>query len=231
MTNLSPAWAVLVVIVGVLATGVLVWRRRAAHPQPAQIRPQTAQTLPALQLRVHEDDVHVLPQVIQFPASGRLRIGYHPPLMNRHVGRAEFERLPFVDIRGDAAAVRELSRHAACIWRDADGECFVQLGWPGPGEPIRPRNQARVLRFGRPHDAASQPFRLAHRDVLRLSSHVEYVFLEVEAVRDRPTPEQKKIEAFESGAAPSSTAKLSLVRPERRTALTPSEPDDDDDMA
>jgi hypothetical protein len=76
-----------------------------------------------------------------------------------------------------------------------------------------------VLRFGRPHDAASQPFRLAHRDVLRLSTNVEYVFLEVEAVHDRPTPEQKKIEAFEASTlAPSSNAKLSLLRPERERA-------------
>jgi hypothetical protein len=139
--------------------------------------------------------------------------------MDRHVGRPEFGRLAFVDVRGDAPAARELSRHAACIWRDPSGDCYVQIGWPGPGEPINPRNQTRVLRFGRPHDAASQPFRLAHRDVLRLSTNVEYVFLEVEAVHDRPTPEQKKIEAFEaSTVAPSSNAKLSLLRPERERA-------------
>jgi len=230
VTISTPVLAALLVVAGLLITGWLVWRRRhGSRPRsPAQ-----AETLPALHLRTHGDDVHVLPEVIQFPAAAtQLRIGYHPPLMNRHVGRPEFERLPHIDIRGDSTAARELSRHAACIWRDPSGDCYVQLGWPGPGEPIRPRNQTRVLRFGRPHDAASQPFRLAHRDVLRLSSQVEYVFLEVEAVRDRATPEQKKIEAFESsGAAPSSSAKLSLLRPQRRPALTPTEPHDDDDLA
>jgi hypothetical protein len=221
-------WAVLLAaaLVFVVATLLLRRRRRIAKP------PISTRAVPALHLRTHTDDVHVLPAVIDFPESGKLRIGYHPPFMDRHVGRAEFERLPFVDVRGDAPAARELSRHAACIWRDAGGEYFVQIGWPGPGEPIRPRNQTRVLRLGRAHDAASQPFRLAHRDVLRLSSHVEYVFLEVEPVRDRPTPEQKKIEAFESsGMAPSSSAKLSLLRPERRGARLPSDPDDDDDLA
>jgi hypothetical protein len=214
-------------LVFVVATLLL---RRSRRPKLALPAPTRAE--PALHLRTHSDDVHVLPPLIEFPRQGKLRIGYHPPFMDRHVGRAEFERLPFVDVRGDAPAARELSRHAACIWRDPGGEYFVQIGWPGPGEPIRPRNQTRVLRLGRAHDAASQPFRLAHRDVLRLSSNVEYVFLEVEPVRDRPTPEQKKIEAFESsGMAPSSSAKLSLLRPERRGARLPSDPDDDDDLA
>ncbi len=168
--------------------------------------------LPALHLRLRSDDAHV---------------GYHPPFMDRHVGKPDFARLEFVDVRGDGAAARDLSRHAACIWRDPGGECFIQAGWPGPGEPIRPRTQTRVLRFGRAQDATSQPFRLVHRDVLRLSATVEYVFLEVEPVHDRPTPEQKKIDAFESSTlAPSSSAKLSLLRPERRSA-----DDDDDDLA
>jgi hypothetical protein len=210
----------LVVLVVALALVVVFFVRR----RPAARRPDQA-FQPALHLRTHHEDVYVVPETIRFPASGKLRIGYHPPFMDRHVGRDEFGRLGFVDVRGDAPAARELSRHAACIWRDPNGDCYVQIGWPGPGEPIRPRNQTRVLRFGRPHDAASQPFRLAHRDVLRLSTNVEYVFLEVEAVHDRPTPEQKKIEAFESStAAPSSNAKLSLLRPERRR-------DDGDDLA
>jgi hypothetical protein len=134
--------AVLVVLVGLLVTGGLVVRRRAHAPRRAA--PTEAQ--PALHLRTHADDVHVLPDVIRFPPAGRkLRVGYHPPLMDRHVGRPEFERLPFVDVRGDAPATRELSRHAACLWRDASGDCYVQLGWPGPGESIRPRNQTRLI--------------------------------------------------------------------------------------
>jgi hypothetical protein len=211
----------IVVVALALALVPLFFVRR----RPAATRRLDGALQPALHLRTHHDDVYVVPATIHFPAEGKLRIGYHPPFMDRHVGRTEFGRLAFVDVRGDAPAARELSRHAACIWRDANGGCYVQIGWPGPGEPIRPRNQTRVLRFGRPHDAASQPFRLAHRDVLRLSTNVEYVFLEVEAVQDRPTPEQKKIEAFESSTvAPSSNAKLSLLRPERRR-------DDGDDLA
>jgi hypothetical protein len=152
---------------------------------------------PALRLHARED-VFVLPEVIEFPVSGKLRIGAHPPFMDRHVGRADFSRLPVVDIRGNAQSVRDVSRHAACIWRDASGACFVQLGWPGPGEPVLPRSQCRVLRFGRQHDAASHPLRLEHRDVLRLGAGVEYVFLELAELLDRTTPEQKKLDAFEA---------------------------------
>jgi hypothetical protein len=211
-----------------------VWRIVRRRRPPTLRRPED-QTQPALHLRARGDDAYVVPNVIRFPATGKLRIGYHPPFMDRHVGKPEFARLDFVDVRGDAAAARELSRHAACIWRASGGECYVQLGWPGPGEPIRPRGQTRVLRFGRAHDAASQPFRLAHRDVVRLSATVEYVFLEVEALGDRPTPEQKKIEAFESSTlAPSSNAKLSLLRTERRgvpSRASDADDNDDDDLA
>jgi hypothetical protein len=222
---------ILELVVIVLAVEALwrLWRSLRRPRTTAPPRSVDDQAQPALHLRARGDDVHVVPDVIRFPASGKLRVGYHPPFMDRHVGRAEFTRLAFVDVRGDAAAAHELSRHAACIWRDPSGDCFLQIGWPGPGEPIRSRNQTRLLRFGRAHDATSQPFKLAHRDVLRLSSNVEYVFLEVEPVRDRPTPEQKKIEAFESSsAAPSSNAKLSLLRPERRAVPRD---DDDDDLA
>ena len=165
-----------------------LWRERArgfSEPQPV------------LLLRVR-DNAHVVPEVIEFPRSGKLRIGLHPAFMDRRVGHADFSRLPYVDIRGDIEAVRELSRHAACIWRDESGACFVQLGWPGPGEPVRVRAQTRLLRFGRQHDAASQAVRLAHRDVLRLCGAIEYVFLELADLEDRTTPEQKKIEAFEA---------------------------------
>lgn len=222
---IAVALAALLVIVIIALLLVLRGRRpgaRAAFEQQAQ---------PALHLRTRSADVHVVPDVIRFPAQGKLRLGYHPPFMDRHVGRVDFGRLDFVDVRADAPAARDLSRHAACVWRDASGGYYVQIGWPGPGEAIRPRNQTRVLRFGRAQDAASQPFRLAHHDVLRLSSQVEYVFLEVEPLQDRPTPEQKKIDAFESSSvAPSPNAKLSLLRPERRRA-PPSGGDDDDDLA
>jgi hypothetical protein len=170
-----------------------LWRNRPADSGPPR---------PALRLRAR-DDVFVIPEVIEFPtASGvKLRIGYHPPYMDRRVGRGDFSRLPFVDIRGNAQAVRDVSRHAACIWRDASGACFVQLGWPGPGESVLPRGQSRVLRFGRQHDAASQPLRLEHRDVLRLGACVEYVFLELADLLDRTTPEQTKRDAFETSVA------------------------------
>jgi hypothetical protein len=218
--------AALLVLVAAFAVLFLL-RRRSARRHPAV----EDQAQPALHLRTRNDEAHVVPDVIRFPPHGKLRVGYHPPFMDRHVGRADFGRLGYVDVRADAPTARDLSRHAACIWRDADGACYVQIGWPGPGEPIRPRSQTRVLRFGRTHDAASQPFRLAHRDVLRLSSQVEYVFLEVEPLQDQPTPEQKKIDAFESSTlAPSSNAKLSLVRPERRR-VPPGGADDDDDLA
>jgi hypothetical protein len=146
------------------------------------------------------DDAFVIPEIIEFPMVGglKLRIGYHPPYMDRRVGRTEFSRLAFVDIRGNAPAVRDVSRHAACIWRDDSGACFVQLGWPGPGEALPPRAQSRVLRFGRQHDAASRPLRLEHRDVLRLGACVEYVFLELADLQDRTTPEQTKRDAFET---------------------------------
>lgn len=143
----------------------------------------------------------MVPEVIEFPRSGKLRIGLHPSFMDRRVGHAEFSRLPSVDIRGDAEAVRELSRHVACVWREDSGACFVQFGWPGPGEAVRVRAQTRLLRFGRQHDASSQPFRLAHRDVLRLCGSIEYVFLELAGLEDRTTPEQKKIDALEASFA------------------------------
>jgi hypothetical protein len=190
----------LALVAGLVLAGVavaLVLRRRG--PSGSEKAPGP---MPILRLRTLRDDLHVVPETIEFPRASRLRIGYHPPLMDRHVGNPEFLALPHVDIRGNASAVRELSRHTACIWRDAvSGECYVQLGWPGPGEPIRPRGQTRLLRLGRAHDAASQPFRLAHLDVLRLAAGIEYVFLEVDALRDRTTPEERKIEALERTAS------------------------------
>jgi hypothetical protein len=145
-------------------------------------------------------EVFVIPEVIRFPGPGeaRLRLGAYPPLMDAHVGHRAFQQLPFVTLRGDAETMRELSRHAACLWRDPrTGACFIQLGWPGPGEPIRPRQQARVLHLGRPQDATSRPLQLLSRDVVRLTSSIEFVFWETAPVEDRPTPERRKVEAFE----------------------------------
>jgi len=146
---------------------------------------------------------YVAPEVIEFPPRGKLRIGYHPPFMDNQVGNRDFTRLPYQDIRGDEDAVNDLSRHAACIWRDArTNDCFVQLGWPGPGEPISARPQTQVFHFGRPQDAASQPFRLSHHDVVRLSNGVEFVFNQV-GLRDKATPESKKLSPFEPRQSPS----------------------------
>jgi hypothetical protein len=140
---------------------------------------------------------YVAPEVIEFPTQGKLRIGYHPPFMDNHVGSREFTRLPYQDIRGDEDAVKDLSRHAACIWRDPKtNDCYIQLGWPGSGEPIEPRPQSQVFHFGRPHDATSLPFRLAHHDVVRLSTGVEFVFNQV-GLRDKATPESKKASPLE----------------------------------
>jgi hypothetical protein len=155
---------------------------------------------PELRLRLgdHSEQL-VVPDAIAFRTS-RLRIGSHPPFMDGYVGHPDFTRLPYLDIRGEDEAVRDLSRHAACLWRDAasGGGYYVQLGWPGPGELIRPRGQTRLLRLGRPQDAVTQPFRLAHRDVLRLSPTIEYVFLEVGPLRDRLTPDRNKMAVFET---------------------------------
>jgi hypothetical protein len=234
-----PAQASVPVAVGlaiVVVVALLVLGRGVRRGPPTTV-PVHVEAMPALHLRTADPDAYVVPSVIAFPAAGRLRLGYQPSFMDAHVGDIAFSRVPAVAIRGDQASVRELSRHAACIWRDAQsGACFVQLGWPGPGEPIRPRTQTRVLRFGRPQDAASQPFRLAHGDVLRLSAQVEYVFCEVEPLRDRPTPEQKKIDAFEAATggttsgsgAPSTASKLSLLG---RTRPRPTDPSAGDDLA
>jgi hypothetical protein len=144
---------------------------------------------------------YVAPDVIEFPPRGKLRIGYHPPFMDNQVGSREFARLPYQDIRGDEDAVKDLSRHAACIWRDPrTNDCYIQLGWAGSGEPIEPRPQSQVFHLGRTQDAASSPFRLAHHDVVRLSSGVEFVFNQV-GLRDKATPESKKVSPLEPRSA------------------------------
>ena len=140
---------------------------------------------------------YVAPEVVEFPTNGKLRIGYHPPYMDNQVGSREFSCLPFQDIRGNEDAVKDLSRHAACIWRDPKtNDCYIQLGWNGAGEAIKPKPQSQVFHFGRPQDAASAPFRLAHHDVVRLGTGVEFVFNKV-GLRDKATPESKKLGPFE----------------------------------
>jgi hypothetical protein len=62
---------------------------------------------------------------------------------------------------------------------------------------VHPKPQTQVLHFGKPQDATNKPYRLSHQDVVRLSSKVEYVFNQL-ALRDRPTPERKKLDAFAS---------------------------------
>ena len=139
---------------------------------------------------------YVAPEVINFSARGKLRVGYHPPYMDNQVGSREFSKLPFQDVRGDEDAVKDLSRHVGCIWKDPrTNDCYVQLGWPGPGEPLEPKPQSQVFHLGRPQDATSSPFRLAHHDVLRLASGVEFVFYQV-GLRDKATPESKKLSPF-----------------------------------
>jgi hypothetical protein len=146
----------------------------------------------------------VRPETIEFLPPGRkLRIGYHPPHMDNVVGNPEFARLPHQDIRGDPEAEKGVSRHVACIWRDREtNDCYIQLGWPGPGEPIRPREQTQVLdAYGRPQDATSQPYRLKLNNVVRLSSSVEYVFKQF-LLSDKTTEVEKKISAFNDSQQP-----------------------------
>jgi hypothetical protein len=146
----------------------------------------------------------VRPDTIEFLPPGRkLRIGYHPPHMDNVVGHPEFARLSHQDIRGDPEAEKGISRHVACIWRDREtNDCYIQLGWPGPGEPIRPREQTQVLdAYGRPQDATSQPYRLKLNNVVRLSSSVEYVFKQF-LLSDKTTEVEKKISAFNDSQQP-----------------------------
>ena len=199
LLSLSPLWAELAVALLAVAVGVglaVSLRRRRPRARPTA----AAESLAELRLRALDGgEAFVQPSVILIPGRGqpKLRLGAHPPFMDGFVGHPEFQRLPFQDIRGDDETIRDLSRHAACVWRDERGACYIQLGWPGPGEVIRPRSQARVLHLGRPQDATSRPLRLAHRDVVRLASSVEYVFCEAGPVQDRPTPERKKVEVLE----------------------------------
>jgi hypothetical protein len=196
----SPAdWALIVVVVlvnGLIAVFIVraLISRRGDEPRAGA---GTNKFPPVLRLIPHPGAT-IEPDVIEFPARGKLRIGYHPPYMDNHVGAPEFQQLAYQDIRGDEELVGDLSRHAACIWRDPQtNDCYIQLGWPSPGEPVRPKAQSQVLHFGRPQDATNQAFRLSHQDVVRLAASVEYVFNQL-GLRDKPTPERKKIDTFAS---------------------------------
>jgi hypothetical protein len=190
-------WGLLVAVLlaNVLIAFVLV--RRLVSRRDATAGTHRNEFPPVLRLK-QRPGAYIAPEVIDFLARGKLRIGYHPPYMDNHVGAPEFERLPFQDIRGDDELVKDLSRHAACIWREPEtNDCFIQLGWAAPGEPLRPKAQAQVLHFGKPQDATSKAYRLFHQDVIRLSSRVEYVFNQL-ALRDKPTPERTKLDALAS---------------------------------
>ncbi|HEX2037507.1 MAG TPA: hypothetical protein VHS99_25300, partial [Chloroflexota bacterium] len=178
----------------------LLLRNRMAR---LQLPGTTNEFPPFLHLRPIPEAI-LKPEVIEFPAPGKkLRIGYHPPHMDNVVGHVEFARLPYQDIRGDPEIEKGISRHVASIWRDkATNDCYIQLGWPGPGEPIRPREQTQVLdSYGRPQDATSQPYRLKLNNVVRLSSSVEYVFKQF-LLSDKTTEVEKKISAFSDSRQP-----------------------------
>jgi hypothetical protein len=70
-----------------------------------------------------------------------------------------------------------------------------------------------VFHLGRPQDAATEPFRLAHHDVVRMATGVEFVFYQV-GLRDKATPVSKKLGAFEG--RPASTPAVAVLADERR---------------
>jgi hypothetical protein len=207
--NVVRNWGVIaLLLLGEIVVVVLFLRM--APSNRASTAAKTTEFPPTLRLNPLAGR-YVAPEVIEFPPKGKLRVGYHPPFMDNQVGNREFARLPYQDVRGDEEAVKDLSRHAACIWRDPKtNDCYIQLGWAGPGEAIRARPQTQVFHFGRPQDASSSPFRLSHHDVVRLSTGVEFVFNQV-GLRDKPTPESKKLGPFE----------LRPIQPPRLTAATP----------
>jgi hypothetical protein len=213
--NAVRGWGVIaLLLLGELVVILLFVRVGASGRGPAVV---TKEFPPTLRLNPLAGR-YVAPDVIEFPARGKLRIGYHPPFMDNHVGSREFGRLPYQDIRGDEDAVKDLSRHAACIWRDPKtNDCYVQLGWAGAGERIEPRPQSQVFHFGRPQDATTSAFRLAHHDVVRLSTGVEYVFNQV-GLRDKATPESKKITPLEVRSAGSGRISVISEATRRSTA-------------
>jgi hypothetical protein len=194
-------WLLLALALAAGAGAVYLYLRSGAPRFPA--RGPVNGFSPFLRLKA-VPGADVRPETIEFLPPGRkLRIGYHPPHMDNVVGHPEFARLPHQDIRGDPEAEKGISRHVACIWRDREtNDCYVQLGWPGPGEPIRPREQTQVLdAYGRPQDATSQPYRLKLNNVVRLSSSVEYVFKQF-LLSDKTPEVEKKISAFNDSQQP-----------------------------
>jgi hypothetical protein len=200
---------VLIVFLKITSTGRTSGRGRTEFP-------------PALRLN-HLGGRYVAPEVLHFPAKGKLRIGYHPPYMDNQVGSREFSRLDYQDVRGDEDAVKDLSRHVGCLWRDPKtNDCFVQLGWPGPGQELKPRPQSQVFHLGRPQDATAAPFRLSHHDVVRMGTGVEFVFYQV-GLRDKATPESKKLAPFE---AREQRPAVAVLADERRRHATRVEADE-----
>jgi hypothetical protein len=196
-------WLLLALALGAGAGAVYLYLRSGAPRFPAGARGPVNEFPPFLRLKA-VPGADVRPDTIEFLPPGRkLRIGYHPPHMDNVVGHPEFARLSHQDIRGDPEAEKGISRHVACIWRDREtNDCYIQLGWPGPGEPIRPREQTQVLdAYGRPQDATSQPYRLKLNNVVRLSSSVEYVFKQF-LLSDKTTEVEKKISAFNDSQQP-----------------------------
>ena len=138
--------------------------------------------------------------------------------MDDTVNHREFAKLPFQDIRGDDEAVRDLSRYVACIWRDPKtNDCYIQLGWPGPGEGIAPKAQSQVTHFGKIQDATTKPFMLAHMDEVRLASGVVFTFSQV-GLRDKATPESKKLSPFEARASDGRSKVVHVSDAHRRQA-------------
>jgi hypothetical protein len=192
------AWGLIVVLLIANAIVIFLFFRVAPASRNAGSVTEFPPTLRLNQL----GGKYVAPEVLNFPDRGKLRIGYHPPYMDNQVGNREFSKLPYQDVRGDEEAVKDLSRHVACMWRDSrTNDCYIQLGWPGPGEALKPKPQSQVFHFGRPQDATSAPFRLAHHDVVRLATGVEFVFYQV-GLRDKATPESKKLSPFEGRESP-----------------------------
>src|SRR4029077_8353141 len=209
--NAVRSWGLIALLLLANAGVLLLFLRTAPRAGPG--RPVPTEFPPTLRLNQLVGSF-VAPDVISFPARGKLRIGYHPPFMDNQVGNRAFSQMPYQDVRGDDDAVKDLSRHVACIWRDSrTNDCYIQLGWPGPGEQLKPKPQSQVFHFGRPQDAIAEPFRLAHHDVVRLATGVEFVFNQV-GLRDKATPETKKLSPFET--RPSAPAKVALLNDERR---------------
>jgi hypothetical protein len=76
---------------------------------------------------------------------------------------------------------------------------------------LKPRPRTQVFHLGRPQEATTQPFRLAHHDVIRMATGVEFVFYQV-GLRDKATPETKKLGPFEGRESSPAVAVLADER-------------------